>query len=353
MQRAEGSEQLVLSPSDLTAFAACEHRTGLERLAVLGLLEKPDRDDPELEVLRRRGDEHEQRELDRLRREGLTVVEIECDGSSPDDLRRAEADTLRAMQAGADVIYQATFFDGRWRGHADFLHKVDRPSDLGPWSYEVADTKLARRARPTAVLQLCAYSEHVARLQGVWPDEIEVVTGDGEHHRHRLAEAVSWYRQVKARFEAFLAGPVEVTTYPHPVAHCRVCPWLDGCVERRRADDHLSLVAGMRRDMVTKLRAVGVETMAALAVTEPGEPVPGMGQPTADRLRHQARLQVARRTDGRMRWDVLEPDGPGRGGGARRRGRRRPRPPRAPRRGWPRGGRGRRAPRPRRARASR
>ena len=313
MQRAEGSEQLVLSPSDLTAFAACEHRTGLERLAVLGLLDKPDRDDPELEVLRRRGDEHERAELDRLRAAGLHVVEIACDGSTPDDLARAEADTVRAMHDGADVIYQATFFDGRWRGHADFLHKVDRPSRLGAWSYEVADTKLARRARPTAVLQLCAYSEHVARIQGVWPDEIEVVTGDGERHRHRLADAVSWYRQVKARFEAFLEGPVELTTYPHPVAHCRVCPWLDGCVERRRADDHLSLVAGMRRDMVAKLQAIGVETMAALAVTEPGAPVPGMGQPTADRLRHQARLQVARGRDGRMRWDVLEPDGPGRG----------------------------------------
>ena len=46
---------------------------------------------------------------------------------------------------------------------------------VGVGSYEVADTKLARRARPNAVLQLCAYSEHVARLQGVWPEEIEVV----------------------------------------------------------------------------------------------------------------------------------------------------------------------------------
>ena len=58
------------------------------------------------------------------------------------------------MRAGADVIYQATFFDGRWRGHADFLLRVDTPSDLGAWSYEVADAKLARRVKAAAVLQM-------------------------------------------------------------------------------------------------------------------------------------------------------------------------------------------------------
>ena len=61
--------------------------------------------------------------------------------------RRQVAETLAAMRAGADVIYQATFFDGRWRGHADFLVRVEVPSDLGPWSYEVWDTKLARHVK--------------------------------------------------------------------------------------------------------------------------------------------------------------------------------------------------------------
>src|SRR5207237_926332 len=43
-----------------------------------------------------------------------------------------------------------------------------------------------------------------------------------------------------------------------------------------------------------------------------GESVPGMGQPTADRLRHQARLQVEARADGRVRYELLEPqDGRG------------------------------------------
>ena len=160
---------IVLSPSDLTAYLACEHRSALDRLVAEGELGRPERDDPELEVLRRRGDEHERAELSRLKATGREVVEITASGHTAADLYAAEAETVAAMRAGADVIFQATFFDGRWRGHADFLLRVETPSDLGSWSYEVADTKLARRAKPAAILQLCNYAEHVARVQGVWP----------------------------------------------------------------------------------------------------------------------------------------------------------------------------------------
>jgi predicted RecB family nuclease len=301
-------ENLVLSPSDLTAFLACEHRAGLDRLVAMGVLDRPDRDDPELEILRRRGDEHERRELARLKAEGRDVVEIVTAGSSPEALRAAEAETVAAMRAGADVVFQATFFDGRWRGHADFLLRVEQPSDLGSWSYEVADTKLARRAKPAAVLQLCCYAEQVARVQGRWTDEVEVVTGDGERHRHKLTDAISYYRAAKARLEAFVATDLDLRTYPHPCGHCSVCPWLDRCVAQRRGDDHLSLVAGMRRDMTVKLGRQGVTTLTALAATTPGDPVPGMGQATADRLRHQARLQLLQRADGRIHHELLVPE---------------------------------------------
>src|SRR5690606_26019227 len=112
------------------------------------------------EILRRHGDRHELRELERLRDAGRSIVEITCDGSSAEALAAAEAETVAAMRAGVDVVFQATFFDGRWRGHADFLLRVEEPSDLGEWSYEVADTKLARRAKAAAVIQLCSYAEH-------------------------------------------------------------------------------------------------------------------------------------------------------------------------------------------------
>ncbi len=282
----------ALSPSDLTGFAACEHLTQLELSAARGERERPKRDDPMLDVLSTRGEEHETEHVERLVAEGKTVVEIAMPGNTVAALAAAEAETLAAMRAGADVIYQATFFDGRWRGHADFLLKVERPSPhLGAWSYEVADTKLARRVKAAALLQMCAYSEQVERLQGVAPERMYVITGDAEVHPFTLTDYSAYYRTLKARFVALIDGP-NLATYPDPVEHCGICRWGDECKDRRRADDHLSLVSGMRRDQTRKLTDVGIATRHDLAALPAGTTVSGMAEMSVERLRHQAELQV-------------------------------------------------------------
>ena len=70
-------------------------------------------------------------------------------------------------------------------GRADFLMRVEKPSDLGDWSYEVWDTKLARHAKASAVLQLCFYSDLLAGLQGVPAEHMALALGGnvrkGEH----------------------------------------------------------------------------------------------------------------------------------------------------------------------------
>src|SRR5207247_8344500 len=141
----------VYSATDLVGFLACEHLTQLERAVLAGLAERPSLPDPELDVLRRRGEEHERRYLAGLEADGRSVAIIARDGYSSDhveSLQIAADETVKAMASGAQVIYQATFFNGRWRGHADFLLRRDsrdRPSVYGPFHYEVADTKLARQ----------------------------------------------------------------------------------------------------------------------------------------------------------------------------------------------------------------
>src|SRR5438477_4215298 len=99
------------------------------------------RADPEMDRIADRGMQHERRFLEELRSDGHAIVEIERDGSRAEgtvdpgaELRAAAAETLAAMRSGADVVYQATFFDGQWRGHADFLRRIEAPSDLGSWS---------------------------------------------------------------------------------------------------------------------------------------------------------------------------------------------------------------------------
>ncbi|MCU1495036.1 MAG: protein of unknown function, putative recB domain, partial [Acidimicrobiaceae bacterium] len=263
-----------------------------------------------------RGLEHEAAYLAALEREGLDVLAID-DGIALIERVRA---TLLALAAGPDVIYQATFLDTSgsgpiWRGHADFLRRVDEPSALGAYSYEPEDTKLARHVRPSAVLQLCSYAEQLQLAQGIAPREIHVVLGGALRVSLRLAGFAAYYRFAKARFEAAIAKGIDA--YPVPVAHCAICSWRTSCDEQRRVDDHLSLVAGLRADQVAKLEAAGVRTVAALGALG-DESVPGLSRSTLDKLRDQARLQVAARDDpGKPPpYELLRTSDPGRGLGA-------------------------------------
>ena len=313
MQSLDGA--IVLSASDLTGFLACDHLTQLELRAARGELERATREDPELDILTRRGEEHELRHVYSLKASGKRVVDIRTkDIWTRADLEAAQAETVAAMRDGADVIYQATFFDGRWRGHADFLLRVKTPSELGPYSYEVADTKLARSVRMAALLQMSNYSEHLGPLQGVRPEQMHIILGDGTTESFAVNDFSAYYRSVKARFEAAVdAAPA--STYPDPVEHCGVCRWRDVCNTRRRADDHLSLVARMRRDQTRRLIDAGWDTVAALAASPDGIAVGGIGGAVVRGLQLQARLQVRERETGKPTYELLELD-PGRGLGA-------------------------------------
>ena len=306
---------LIVSATDLVGYLACDHLATLELGRVEGLWEKPIRkDDPTIALIQEKGDLHEADYLASLRASGLSVVEIATgDLRTPDQLRSAQAITFDAMRSGADVIFQATFFDGRWRGHADFLFKrPDRPSPLlGAWSYDIADTKLARSVKGGAILQMCVYANLLERLQGVAPEWLYVITGDRVRHRHRTDDFSAYFRYVRARFDArvtagLAGGPAG--TYPNPVDHCRVCTWYPMCIDRRRADDHLSIVAGMRRLDTERLTAAGVPTLASLAVLEPERAIDGIARPQLTRVREQARLQLEKRVMGEYVFELIPPD---------------------------------------------
>jgi uncharacterized protein len=304
-------DDLVLSPSDLVAFSLCRHLTALERAVALGERAGAPRPDPELDLFARRGRDHERQVLERLKADGRQVAEVMAVGDGAESLERAAALTLEAMRSGVDVIAQATFFDGRWSGVADFLWRRDgRPSRLGSFSYEPADAKLARQVKPAVVLQLCAYADQLAALQGVLPEQVHVVLGDGTTVSVPLAGVSAFYRTVRARFEAALSlGPG--ATYPEPVEHCTACRWSGECESRRRHDDRLSLVADMRREQEARLNKAGVVTLEALAARAPAA-VRGLGSATLARLTAQARLQLEQRRTGRVACELL-PVEPGRG----------------------------------------
>jgi hypothetical protein len=110
MQRVDGT--VIFSPSDLQKFVECEHLTRLQVRVCDGELTAPSRDDEELDLLRRKGMDHEHAWLGRLRSEGKSIVEI----PERNDWTAAAEATEAAMRSGVDVIYQAVFQDDSWRG---------------------------------------------------------------------------------------------------------------------------------------------------------------------------------------------------------------------------------------------
>jgi predicted RecB family nuclease len=289
---------LLLSPTDITHYLACPHLTTLELQAARGGLERPERTE-DADLLTKKGEAHEAAYLERLRSEGRDVREIEVERDA-DGFEAAAAATRRAIEDGVDVIYQGVFVDGRWRGQADFLERTE------DGSYEALDTKLAQRAKPHYILQLCFYSEALGKVQDKEPELMHVLLGSGEKQSFRPRDFDAYARRVRRRLEEFVA--TEPHTEPVPVSHCRICDFLPRCEAWWDEVDHLSLVAGMRRQQIERLKPAGIGTLRELARADPASPPPGMNPELFASLQRQAALQLVRREEDRLEWLLLPPE---------------------------------------------
>ena len=300
MQR--GNQGVLLSASDLMRFAGCAHATTLDLGWLKGKGCAPEGDSADAALLQRHGDAHEARHLARLRADGRSIIEIARDGVT---LADAVAMTRSALQQGADVVFQGALAGAGWGGWSDFLERVDRPSALGAWSYEVTDTKLKRRPHPRHVLQLVLYSDLLSTVQGAVPEHAHVELGDGSRATIRLSDVAAYARRVRTRLEAFVAD--RPPTRPVPCADCPLCRWRTVCNARLAEEDSLFRVANVTRGQVAKLEAAGVTSALAVRTM----PVRGMAVETLERLVAQARLQVGREAAGPA--FALRPAQPGRG----------------------------------------
>lgn len=293
---------LLLSATDVTRFMGCQHATVLDLAHLRGEGPEPTAASEDAALLQKQGEDHEAAHLDSLKSDERRIVEI-----PRGPLAQAAKATRAAMVEGAEIIYQAAFLSGQWGGWADFLERVETPSALGVFSYEVSDTKLKRRPHPKHVLQLVLYSDLLAEVQGHAPERAHLDLGDGTRATLRLADYAAYARMARARLEGFIADPPE--TRPIPCADCALCRWADHCQSVWDDQDSLFNIAGIARGQVKKLEAAGITTMAALAGHD--APIRGMAAPTLDKLRAQARLQHARKS-GPPTYE-LRPHVPGKG----------------------------------------
>ncbi|MEK6275829.1 MAG: TM0106 family RecB-like putative nuclease [Actinomycetota bacterium] len=285
----------------MTAYLECEHLTQLELKVARGELVKPHVEDAQAALIRRKGDEHERAYLAQLLADGRDVVTIEIAGDDGEwDWERAARETSDAIHAGREVVYQAAFLDGEWRGLADFVIR-------GPdGSYEAYDTKLARHGKPAHVLQLCFYSEQIGRVQGRLPERMHIALGSGETESYRVLDFLAYYRRVRGRFLDAVHNPR--LTEPWPVAHCSMCDFLPLCEAWWDEHDHLTRVANIRRGQIVRLGEAGITTLAGLGDTPPETAVPHIAVGSFENIRHQAELQLRHRRTGEHAFDTLRPE---------------------------------------------
>ena len=297
-----------LSASDLVNHLACRHLTELNYEEAVGERVAPSRWEPTLELLRERGLAHEQAYIGHLQGAGHRVTSIGGVGVDAATV----ASTVQAMRSGRDIIVQCTLDDGRWSGRTDILRRVEVPSNLDDWSYEVIDTKLARETKSGTILQLSLYSDLVRSVQGLLPENMYVVAPwtEFEPKVYRTNDYSAYYRLVKTWLESSLAERTREPTYPDPKEHCLVCRWSRQCDTRRRSDDHLCLVAGIYSRQIDELKGRDVATTSTLATM----PMPLRWKPESgaaasyEKVRKQARVQVAGWETGLPVYEPLAPE---------------------------------------------
>ncbi|MDV3307746.1 MAG: TM0106 family RecB-like putative nuclease, partial [Cyclobacteriaceae bacterium] len=256
------NDSFIYAASDLSTHVACKHASQLDRQHALKEIKRPYRDDSVLEALRQRGAEHEAAYVAFLKSQGKTAT---------DSSRKSFEATLDAMREGKDVIVQGKLVVDNFEGFPDILIRVEGKSRFGDWCYEVQDTKLSRNTKTTTIIQLCFYSDLLEKIQEASPRDFHVVMpGDSPEQpfqieNYTLTDFKAYYGFIKSRFiEAMKTSPI--ATYPDEVPHCAICNWWSMCDTRRRADDHLCLVAGIHKSQIEELKKQDLTTLKLFAL---------------------------------------------------------------------------------------
>ena len=301
----------LYSPSDLVLFERSPFASWMARLA----WEKPEQlagiekdQDKMMNLLADKGLQHEGNYLEQFIHD-LGVDKV-CKISEDKETRAAE--TIKAMQAGYQVIFQAYLERENFAGSADFLIKKAGHSNLGEYYYEAWDTKLSLSTKTYFVLQLCCYSWMLEAVQGKVPEHAVVVLGNKKQESYRLAAYYPYFLKLKTQFLKAQADFQSAWAMMPYLAFCSdYGVWSSFAKEQLEKSDSLALVANIRKSQIKKLQDIGVSTLSDLAVTEQAS-IKGISSDTFDKLKAQAAIQLASRGKEKPLFKVInEHDGKG------------------------------------------
>src|SRR5680860_1469873 len=188
------------SASDLTAAAECEYATLRTLDYKLGWAERVDQvADPLMEHISRLGTRYEETLLAERKAAGSVVaLEPLAPPYTAVKLEAAGGATLDVFAADPDVVDQAAFNDGEFFGYADFVERADD-------GWLVCDAKLARSAKPRALLQLGAYADQIQSMSLPLSSRVALLLGNGERVEFRVADVLPVFRERRDRLRSLLS----------------------------------------------------------------------------------------------------------------------------------------------------
>lgn len=227
--------------------------------------------DEMMERLAQLGDEHERAMLaSYLEQFGLWTPGTPGGVCQVDQYPRDDraAVTSQAFADGADVLFQVEIQDGQLIGRADFVVRQSNGQ------YAVYDTKLARTARASAVLQITAYAQALAAAGVDMSRNGYLVLGSGEVTRHSVVDTGPVYQRLRARYEALVdsRSQSDLVVWGPPElggSGSSTCGRCDECESHLAPARDVLLVMGCTVGHRAKLNAAGIYTVEDLAGLAP------------------------------------------------------------------------------------
>ena len=258
--------KILLSPTDLSHFLDCKHILTLDMARLYGEEVPIQETDEFAKIITQNGIDHERKYLSYLQNNNENITEISED---IDHISRLEQ-TILALKAGTDVVYQGYLSSGSWGGVADFLQReLDHEGNV----YKVVDTKLSRTPKPSHISQVVIYAILINALGIDSPKNGQIVSpssiapGEFSVFEFKISDYIDVVQSQMDNLEAFVQKPGK--TRPIPCHFCDLCNYNDYCrTELKNAKSIFELPYATKLQE-ERLRSAGILSLDDLSSSPP------------------------------------------------------------------------------------
>ena len=210
--------------------------------------------------------------------------------------------TLLTLNKAYDFVSQTFLNSEKLYGVADYLMKVSSKSDLGNFSYEPVEIKLATFEKPSYILQSIAYCELLNDVLGKIPENFHLHLGGGKFKTFKTKDYYDWYKNIVDKYEKFLSkfsidDPLEYLPGDHG-------KWNKFVQKKLKEKGDIIQVHAMRMDQRKKFMEAGIKTIFDLKNIDLNNHKVDLNNGLIKRFKSQATLQVRTTSEDNPAYEI-------------------------------------------------